>query len=55
MLYEVYYGYILPQFEGIDDPTAARLYDMLRGLLDPPELAEARRTTEEILGVDLPR
>ena len=55
LLYEVYYGYILPQFEGIDDPTAARLYDILRGLLEPAELAEARRTTEEILGVDLPR
>jgi DNA polymerase III delta prime subunit len=54
LLYEVFYGYVLPQFEGIDDARAARLYDVLRGMLAPEELAEARRTIEDILGVDLP-
>jgi DNA polymerase III delta prime subunit len=54
LLYEVFYGYLLPQFEGIDDSKAARLFDVLRKVLDPPELADARRTIEDILGVELP-
>jgi MoxR-like ATPase len=54
LLYEVFYGYLLPQFEGIDDTKAARLFDVLRDVFDPPELAEARRTIEDILGVELP-
>src|SRR5258708_1290490 len=54
VLYEVFYGYLLPQFEGIDDSGAARLFDVLREVFDPPELAEARRTIEDILGVELP-
>jgi hypothetical protein len=55
LLYEVFYGYLLPQFEGIDDVKAARLFETLQGVLDPPEQIEARRTIEDILGVELPR
>ena len=54
LLYEVFYAYLLPQFEGIDDDRAARLFDHVAALLDPPEQAEARRTVEEVLGVELP-
>lgn len=54
LLYEIFYGYFLPQFEGIDDRRAARLYDLLRAALDPAELIEAKRTMEEILGVEIP-
>jgi MoxR-like ATPase len=54
LLYEVFYGYLLPQFEGVSDTVAAKLFDVLRDVLDPPELSEARRTIEEILGVELP-
>ena len=54
LVYEVFYAYLLPQFEGIDDERAARLFDMVCAQLDPPEQAEARRTIEDVLGVDLP-
>jgi len=54
LLYEIFYGYFLPQFEGIDETSAARLQDVLRGILDPADLLEARRTIEDVLGVDLP-
>jgi dynein-related subfamily AAA family protein len=54
LLYEVFYGYFLPQFEGIDDNRAARLHQFLKGVLEPAELTEAKRTMEEILGVDFP-
>ena len=54
LIYEVFYAYLLPQFEGIDDERAARLFDMVCAQLDPPEQAEARRTIEDVLGVELP-
>jgi hypothetical protein len=54
LLYEVFYGYLLPQFEGVSDTVAARLYEILRDVLDPPEQEAAHRTIEEILGVQLP-
>ena len=54
LLYEIFYAYFLPQFEGTDDDRAADLFDLLRPILDEPEQLEARRTIEEILGVELP-
>lgn len=54
LLYEVFYAYLLPQFEGVSDEAADRLFDIVRTVLDPPEQAEARRTIEEVLGVELP-
>jgi MoxR-like ATPase len=53
LLYEVFYAYHLPQFEGIDDDGAVRLYEAVADVLDPPERAEARRTIEDVLGVEL--
>jgi hypothetical protein len=53
ILYEVFYGYLLPQFEGIDDDAAAELYNLVAKVLDPEEQAEARRTVEQVLGVEL--
>ena len=54
LLYEIFYAYFLPQFEGIDDDGATDLFDIMRKVLDEPEQLEARRTIEEILGVELP-
>ncbi|MDQ1404328.1 MAG: 5-methylcytosine-specific restriction enzyme [Actinomycetota bacterium] len=54
LLYEVFYGYFLPQFEGVDDEGALDLFESLRGIFDPAEQAEARRAIEDILGVELP-
>lgn len=53
LLYEVFYGYFLPQFEGIDDEQAVELYEAVAGHLDPPEQAQARRTIGEVLGTPL--
>jgi len=54
LLYEVFYGFFLPQFEGIDDEQAVELYEMVSTMLDEPEQAEARRTIGEVLGAALP-
>jgi MoxR-like ATPase len=53
LLYEIFYAYFLPQFEGIDDQQATQLYRTLEPLLEAPERAEARRTISEVLGVVL--
>ena len=54
LLYEIFYAYFLPQFEGIDDEQAVELYQPMAELLDEPERAEARRTIGEVLGTALP-
>jgi MoxR-like ATPase len=53
ILYEVFYAYLLPQFEGIDDDAAADLYSMVADVLEPDEQVEAKRTVEQVLGVEL--
>ena len=53
LLYEVFYAYFLPQFEGIDDEQAVALYHSMAELLDDAERAEARRTIGEVLGTAL--
>lgn len=54
VLYEVFYAYLLPQFEGVDDADATKLFDLVTDILDGPERTEARRTIEQVLGVGLP-
>src|SRR5690606_26226084 len=54
LIYEIFYGYFLPQFEGIDDEMAVDLYQTMAEKLDPAEQAEARRTIGEVLGTELP-
>ena len=53
LLYETFYAYFLPQFEGMDDTRASALYRVVERELDPPEQAEAQRTIMEVLGVDV--
>jgi hypothetical protein len=53
LLYETFYAYFLPQFEGMDDTRASALYRVVEAELDPPEQAEAQRTIMEVLGVDV--
>jgi hypothetical protein len=53
LLYEVFYAYFLPQFEGMEDRRATSLYRSVAQHLDPPEQAEAQRTISEVLGVEL--
>lgn len=53
LVYEVFYAYFLPQFEGMEDRRATQLYRAVAQHLDTAEQAEARRTIEEILGVEI--
>ena len=53
LLYEVFYAYFLPQFEGMEDRRATMLYRTVAQFLDAPEQAEAQRTMTDVLGVDL--
>jgi MoxR-like ATPase len=53
-LFEAFYSFLLPQFEGIDDETARRLYAVLAGVLRPEDLVRLRAHMRTILGVELP-
>src|SRR3954447_14913284 len=53
LIYEVFYAYFLPQFEGMEDRRATTLYRTVAQHLDPPEQTEAQRTISEVLGVEL--
>jgi hypothetical protein len=53
LLYEVFYAYFLPQFEGMEDRRATMLYRTVAQYLDPAEQAECKRTISEVLGVEL--
>ena len=53
LLYEVFYAYFLPQFEGMDDDKATALYRTVEPLFDEFERIEAQRTIGEVLGIEL--
>ncbi len=53
LLYEVFYAFFLPQFEGLDEHQGHRLYRMVAAHLDEPERAEAHRVISELLGDEL--
>ena len=53
LIYEVFYAYFLPQFEGMEDRRATSLYRAVAQHLEPPEQREAQRTISEVLGVEL--
>jgi DNA polymerase III delta prime subunit len=53
LLYEAFYGFFLPQFEGLDEHQGVELYRIVAEHLDPPEQAEARRVIGELLGAEL--
>ncbi|HSL57087.1 MAG TPA: AAA family ATPase [Acidimicrobiales bacterium] len=53
LLYEVFYAYFLPQFEGMDDLKATALYRSVEPLFDDAERREAQRTIGEVLGIEL--
>lgn len=53
LLYEVFYAYFLPQFEGMDDDKATALYRTVEPLFEEHERLEAQRTIGEVLGIEL--
>jgi MoxR-like ATPase len=52
-LYEIFYAYFLPQFEGMTDEQATELFALVEPMFDPPEQADTRRAITAVLGVDL--
>lgn len=53
LLYEVFYGFFLPQFEGIDEYQAVELFNEVAPRMHATEQVEARRVIEELLGEEL--
>ena len=53
LLYEVFYGYFLPQFEGMEETRAMTLYRTVAAELDGPEHHELQRTIGIVLGIEL--
>jgi MoxR-like ATPase len=53
VLYEAFYAYFLPQFEGVDETKAVELYRMVTERLDDPERRQVHRNLSEVLGVEL--
>lgn len=53
LLYEVFYAYFLPQFEGMEQRRAAALYRSVARHLDAAEQHDLRRTISNVLGVEL--
>jgi MoxR-like ATPase len=53
VLYEVFYAYFLPQFEGVEERRATTLYRLVAEHLDSDEQLEAQRTIADVLSVEL--
>lgn len=53
VLYEAFYAYFLPQFEGVDETKAVELYRTITERLDDPERREVQRNLTNVLGVEL--
>lgn len=53
ILYEAFYAYFLPQFEGVDETKAVELYRTITERLDDPERLEVQRNLTSVLGVEL--
>lgn len=54
LIYEAFYSYLLPQFEGIDAMRGEQLFDLLSGQLGDDELqARLKRTLNAVLGLEL--
>jgi MoxR-like ATPase len=53
VLYEVFYAYFLPQFEGVEERRATTLYRLVAEHLAPDEQLEAQRTIADVLSVEL--
>lgn len=54
LTFQLFYSYLLPQFEGIDDTSARGLFKLIRPYLGPSLTERLRVTLNTVLGVDLP-
>jgi MoxR-like ATPase len=53
LLFDAFYSYLLPQFEGIDEDLGSRLFDSISGALERPERARLLSTLNTVLGLEL--
>jgi hypothetical protein len=53
LAFEAFYGYLLPQFEGIDEVAGERLYRQVRKLVGPGNDQRLRTTLRSVLGLEL--
>ena len=53
LAYQLFYSYLLPQFEGIDRKTGDKLYSAVSALVGTPLRARLRSTLNDILGLTL--
>jgi MoxR-like ATPase len=53
LLFEGFYAYLLPQFEGVDDAAGADLFKKVGQLVGASRRERLRRTLNEVLGLDI--
>ncbi len=53
LLFDAFYSFLLPQFEGIDEELGGRLFDSISGALQRPERARLLITLNTVLGLEL--
>ena len=53
VLYEAFYAYFLPQFDGVDESRGPALFRTTTEHMDTPEVAEVQRAMSETLGFEL--
>ena len=53
LVFDAFYSFILPQFEGIDDDQGRKLRDAIKGALDPADRGRLVETLNTVLGLEL--
>jgi MoxR-like ATPase len=54
LVYEAFYSFLLPQFEGINDDEGRTLRDSLFGAIEPGDRARLVNTLNTVLGLEVP-
>jgi MoxR-like ATPase len=53
LAFEVFYGFLLPQFEGVDEVEGERLFKQVRRIVGRGNEARLRKTLQSVLGLEL--
>jgi hypothetical protein len=54
LAFQLFYSYLLPQFEGISTPQGRELFKIIRQLVENQQRDRLRTIVTDVLGVDLP-
>ena len=52
VLFDTFYAFLLPQFEGVDDIKGQELFDFMKGLVGSDKRERLAETLKEVLGVE---